>query len=42
VLRLHELHAERWLHLLRNDEQHTGLLRLLLSEKWKSLSSPRV
>jgi hypothetical protein len=29
---MHELHAERRLHLLRDDEQHARLLRLLLIE----------
>jgi hypothetical protein len=27
---MHGLHAQGWLHLLRDDEQHAGVLRLLL------------
>jgi hypothetical protein len=29
LLRLHDEHDEGWLHLLPDDQQHAGLLRLL-------------
>jgi hypothetical protein len=38
---MHDLHAQGRLHLLRDDEQHPGLLRLLLSAALTSMDAQK-